>query len=119
MGAANTNLTADANDRVRHVIEKVFSVENITQTLVPGQPMASYEYRLREFKGNATYPSNRTVVVQTECHTYVVRNQTLVPGQCEYPLSIVAWILPYQAADIYQNSAFTWNQRRGKCRFHK
>ena len=100
MEAKNTNLTADANDKVRHVIGKAFSAKDITQTLVPGQPIASYEYRLREFRGNTTYPSNRTIVVQTECHTYVVRNETLVAGQCGYLSSIVAWILSYQVANI-------------------
>ncbi|KAF8417393.1 hypothetical protein EV426DRAFT_623297 [Tirmania nivea] len=79
--AKNTNLTADANDSVRHVIGRAFSAKDITQTLVPGQPVASYEYKLRQFKGNTTYPSNRTIVVQTECHTYVVRNETIIPGQ--------------------------------------
>ena len=79
--AQDTNLTSDSNHEVRQVIKKAFSAKDIAQTLVPGQPIASYEYRLREFRGNTAYPSNRTVVVQTQCYTYVVRDEPLVPGQ--------------------------------------
>jgi len=110
--AKNTNLTADANDNVRHVIKKAFSAKDITQTLVPGQPIASYKYRFREFKGNTTYPSNRTVVVQTECYAYVIRNETLVAGQCGCFSRNHEFYL--NRGLRYKNSESTGNPRKGK-----
>lgn len=79
--AKNTNLTSDSNESVRKTIEKTFTAKNITQTLAPGQSIATFEYNLREFNGDEIKASNRTVVVQTECRAYVVRNDTLKPGE--------------------------------------
>lgn len=88
VAAKETNLTADTVEEVRQVITKAFAAQELVQKLDPEQPIATFEYTLREFsKDSVINSSNRTVVVTTECHAYVVRNPEIISGERETPFT--------------------------------
>ena len=84
VAAKETNLTADTTEEVRQVITKAFAAQELVQKLDPEQPIATFEYTLREFsKDSVINSSNRTVVVTTECRAYLVRNPEIISGERE------------------------------------
>lgn len=88
-GAKHTNLTSDAPRQVRETISQTFTARELLQRLVPGQSVVSYDYQLREFRGNVTVPSNRTVSVSTECTAYVTGNSSETKGECRCCVDLV------------------------------
>ena len=74
---------------MRHIIAKAFTAQELVQKLDPEQPIATFEYSLREFsENNVMNPSNRTVVITTECHAYAIRSAKIIAGQREAPGSM-------------------------------